>query len=178
VIVQHKRNSLVLRLHDPGGQQRHIEIAHAAFKPAQLHKHGGMHPALTHEAQMWLHVPGNPAEYDFSACPVKPVPLNGTINGTPFSGLYIPIAAWLQAEYGPDKQIVSVPINGDAHAQRLHWLHRDERGREEMRAVLECLRAWRLNDDGTIPTDEEAHAARIAGLHPRIISPPAPSPEE
>lgn len=115
------------------------------------HDKGGIHAGVTDIAQTYLAVEKG---RDVSDCPVSPVVIDHPDPfhvGQTITVTYIPINANIQAHYGPDKQIVTVPINGDAMAQRLHWLKRNKKERTEMRAVLEYLGAWRLTDTGEVP---------------------------
>jgi hypothetical protein len=91
---------------------------------------------------------------DLTGCPVTPLGIDHPhplVPGKTITVTYLPIKAWLQAKYGPDDQIVSVPINGDAAAQRLHWLKRNDAERAEMKAVLIWMGAWRLDENGNLP---------------------------
>lgn len=145
MITAHKKESLTLN----DGAREH-QVNHRAFVPMRPYDQGGIHPLVTEEYQGYLPVQGN---YDWATCPVEPLDITHDDPTTERKVVvrYLPIIAYLQAHYGPDKQIVTVPINGDAMAQRLHWLHRDAKGRKEMKAVLEWMGAWRLTDDGEVP---------------------------
>jgi hypothetical protein len=126
-------------------------VKHADFGWMKPHDKGGIHPAVTEDHQGYLHIPDG---LDLSLCPVKPVMIDHpdpTRPGKTLAATYLPIKAQLQALYGPDNQIVSVPINGDAGAQRLHWVRRTPEEQQEMKAILKCLDAWRLTEDGEMP---------------------------
>lgn len=146
MITKHAEKTLTL--HD--GERDHT-IKYDAFAPMKPHDKGGVHPSVTEEYHGWLAID---PRMDMATCPVKPVTIehdDPLREGKKVTVTYLPIPAYLQAHYGPDKQIVTVPINGDANAERLHWLHRTKKERTEMKAVLEWLGAWRLTDDGEIP---------------------------
>lgn len=145
MITAHRTKTLTLR----DGEREH-SLRYEDFAPMKPHDAGGIHPAITDDHQTYLCLPAgvNPSD-----CPVKTVAIERT---DPFGGgtvraHYAPIVAQLQARYGPDKQVVTAPIDGDAMAQRLHWLKRNKKEQAEMKAVLEWLGAWRLTDDGEIP---------------------------
>lgn len=138
MIVKHGADHLIL---SDGVTQHTVKHADFRWYEPDTHEHDGflgVHP-----------------DHDFSDCPQQPTqgindwhdhPLFGPIPYTVY-----PIRAYLQAPYGPENALVTVPINGDVQAQRLHWLHRTAKERAEMRAVLRALGAWRLTDDGEIP---------------------------
>lgn len=147
MITKHTKTHCTL--HD--GETEHA-VAHDAFDWMKPHHAGGIHPAITEEHHGYL--PIAPGEIDLSLCPVQPVTIEHPhphLAGKTITVHYLPITAYLQAYYGPDKQIVTVPINGDAGAQRLHWLKRTPEERAEMKAILKCMNAWRLTEDGEMP---------------------------
>jgi len=148
MITKHGKDQLTLS----DGQREH-KVAHADFAPMKPHAKGGIHPAVTEDHQAWLAID---QRADLSECPVKPTTVEHPDEyraGKTITATYLPITAYLQAYYGPDKQIVTVPINGDANAQRLHWLKRTKKDQAEMKAVLQWMGAWRLTDTGDVPKE-------------------------
>jgi len=146
VITKHTEKTLTL-----SDGEREYRVADADFAPMKPHAKGGIHPGVTEEHQGWLAIDPHA---DLTTCPVKPITVEHPDENRPgkkITATYLPITAYLQAHYGPDKQIVTVPINGDANAQRLHWLHRNKKEQAEMKAILQWLGAWRLTDDGDVP---------------------------
>jgi hypothetical protein len=145
MITRHGKDHLMF--HD--GERDH-KIKHDDFGWMRPHAQGGIHPAVTedHHSHLFL----GEAERHYEGAPVKPVKVTMTdIMGRPMTVHALPVKAYLQAYYGPDKQIVTVPINGDAGAQRLHWLKRTPEEREEMRTLLKWMNAWRLTEEGEMP---------------------------
>lgn len=146
MITKHARTHFTLS----DGKAEH-SIAYADIQPMKPHGKGGIHPGVTDDHQGWLAIdPGA----DMTNCPMKPTPVVHEVDGAKVTVNYLPITAYLQAHYGRDKQVVTVPINGDANAQRLHWLHRNKKERAEMKAILEWMGAWRLDDDGNLPKEQ------------------------
>jgi hypothetical protein len=150
VITKHTEQTVTL--HD--GTRDHT-IKHDDFVPMQPHAKGGIHPGVTEEHQGWLVVA---RDADFATCPIKPVTVQHPDlirEGRTVTATYLPIPAYLQAHYGPDNQIVTVPINGDAMAQRLHWIKRTPEEQRTMKALLKWMDAWRLLEDGSLPGPDE-----------------------
>jgi hypothetical protein len=130
VITAHGEKTLTL--HDG---ERDYQIRHDAFDWMKPFNQGGVHPGVTENHEGYLVVASG---LDLTGCPVTPLGIDHPhplVPGKTITVTYLPIKAWLQATYGPDDQIVSVPINGDAAAQRLHWLKRNDAERAEMKAV-------------------------------------------
>jgi hypothetical protein len=150
MITKHGKDHLMF--HD--GERGH-KIAHDDFDWMRPHDKGGIHPAVTEDHHSHLFLGARPEHY--AGAPVKPVKVEVTdaMTGKPMTVHALPVKAYLQAKYGPDDQIVTVPINGDAGAQRLHWIKRTPKEREEMKALLKWMNAWRLTEEGEMPGPDD-----------------------
>jgi hypothetical protein len=150
MITRHGKDHLMF--HD--GEREH-RVKHDDFDWMRPHDKGGIHPAVTedHHSHLFL----GETERHYEGAPVKPVKVTMThaMTGREVTAYALPVKAWLQAHYGPDKQIVSVPINGDAAAQRLHWLKRTPEEQREMKALLKWMDAWRLTEEGEMPGPDD-----------------------
>jgi hypothetical protein len=146
MITKHGKDHLMF--HD--GEREH-RVKHGDFDWMRPHAQGGIHPAVTEDHHGHLFLGAHPEHY--AGAPVKPVKVEVTdaMTGKPMTVHALPVKAYLQAHYGPDDQIVTVPINGDAGAQRLHWIKRTPKEREEMKALLKWMDAWRLTEEGEMP---------------------------
>ncbi len=142
--------STAAKVHDGN---KEYTVKHSDFEHIRP---GGIHPDIKEEWRGYIDM--GPHLARGIRAEESPVPLVTVEMEThPGSGVMMtkkmmPIQAMLLGKYGRGEyDIISVPLEGDAQAQRLHWLVRNEEERAEMRAVLEYLGAWRLTDSGRVP---------------------------
>jgi hypothetical protein len=151
MITKHGKDHLMF--HD--GEREH-RVKHEDFDWMRPHHKDGIHPGVTEDHHSHLFLGAHPEHY--AGAPVKPVKVEApdpTVEGRTITFHALPVKACLQAKYGPDGQIVTVPINGDAAAQRLHWIKRTPEEREEMKALLKWMNAWRLTEEGEMPGPDD-----------------------
>jgi hypothetical protein len=144
---------MIISHHDDGLTISDGETVHAIkysefdwMKPTDA---GGIHPAITEDWHTYLRI----QDRDLCDCPLAAVPVTipDIHPGKSQQILCLPVRQFLQAKYGPDDQIITVPMTGDANAQYLHWVKRTPEEQERMKEVLKWLGAWELTEEGKVP---------------------------